>query len=904
LCALPPDFRGDYADEILSFHRARMGDAARSTWQTLRMWSHGVWDVLLHGCAERATRMRRNVVRACRSLLGRTPQDMNRHDPGSGGPIRALRSAIGIDSIAFRRLAKSPRFTFVAALTLGLGIGANTALFSIVYSVLLSPLPYADSERLVFALETRNEGSSTTSVSLGNFETWRESSASLGAMAAARYRAYNVTGGDRPYRVNGLEASAGTLSLLGVRPLYGREFLAEDERPGADPVCMVSHAFWIERLGANPDLGALGLRLNGRSHAVVGVMPAGFELPGFGASPILTPLPLDPSHPGYWSNHNSTVLGRLASGVALSQADEELSLIAARLENTHAEWNDGIGARLVPARERLVRNVRRTLWILFGTVGFVLLIACVNVASLMLARAAAVEREMAVRVALGASRLRIVRLVLSEALLLSAGGALLGLAIGYGGVEALRRWGPSGLPRLAEVSVSVPVLWFTMACALGTGLLFGLVPALRASRVDIQATLNKSSRTPGLGGQHRLQRTFVMVEVAIAVVLLNCSGLLLRTFTNLLHVDAGFDPKGRVAMHVDLSGSRYTDHEQVVGFLDRLHEELNAIPGVQASGSSVGLPLQWLMWRQYLTVEGRPAATLPEVPVVDLSVSTPDYVPTLGIRLIRGRPLAESDDAESPYVALVNEAFIRRNLPGEEAIGRRFRLAPPDDLLAPGQRPSDFPWYSIVGVVGDVQRWELGSEATPEVYVPVRQHPGVREFFVVVHSAVPGVSVSDAMRQAVWSLDPDQPVAWVQPMESMFSSAVSQPRLNAALVAAFGATALILAVIGVYGLMANMVKARTNEIGVRLALGARPDQILRRVAGQGLLAAAIGIAFGVAASAVVTRLMGSMLFGVTPLDPATFSFAVISVLVAAAVAASVPSRQAAKLDPIAALASE
>ncbi|MCK5653409.1 MAG: FtsX-like permease family protein, partial [Gemmatimonadetes bacterium] len=402
----------------------------------------------------------------------------------------------------------------------------------------------------------------------------------------------------------------------------GREFAPDEEQPDAQPVSMVSHAFWQDRLGGNRDLASLSLILNGESHAVVGVLPGGFQLPGFGSTPILTPLPLDPSHPGFWGNHNTQVFGRLGDGVSLERANGEMAAIAARLEQAYPDWNEGIGSRLVPVREQIVQGARGNLWILFGAVGFVLLIACTNIASLLLARATEAEREMAVRTALGAHRSRIVRLVLSEALLLSAAGGLLGLWVCHLGVDAIQAWAPGNIPRLGEVSVNAQVLGFTLAVSLGTGLLFGLLPALCASRVDVESVLKEGGRTAG-GRHHRAQRLFVVSEVALSVVLLVGSGLLLRTFENLLEVEPGFELQGRVAMHVSLPQASYQGRSGVTGFLARLHEELDAIPGVQASGSSVGLPFQGLMWRKLMTLEDRPAATMPEVPVVDLSIVTP-----------------------------------------------------------------------------------------------------------------------------------------------------------------------------------------------------------------------------------------------------------------------------------------
>lgn len=901
LWLLPAPFRASYADEILTYHRARMDEEVRCKRERAKVWVGALWDVAYFGLLERTKLISNAATRVFGALSLRTSR---------GGPPReprwrrALQLSMFFDPIAVRRILKSPRFAIVTILTLGLGIGANTALFSVVHSVLLNPLPYEDADNLVFAWETRGESARIQAVSLGNFEEWRHATHGLQDVAAARFRAFNVTGFDPPIRVSGLEVSAGLLSLLGANPIFGREFLPEEEKPGAEPVCLVAYSFWLDRFGGNTDLSDLRLTLNGRSYSVVGIIPVRLQIPGFGERQILTPLPLDPGHIGYWSNHNTTVYGRLASADQIDQAGEELSSIASRLEEAHPEWNEGIGTVLVPAREQLVQGARRTLWILFGTVGFVLFIACVNVASLMLARASTTEREMAVRVALGASRFRIVKLLLSEAFLLSAASGLFGLAVGYWGVEAIQRWGPASLPRMGEIEVSVPVLLFTLACAVLTGIVFGLLPALRASRVNIQFTLNKAGRSPGLAASIVVQRTLVVAEVAIAVVLLTGAGLLLKTFSNLLDVDPGFNTDKRVAMQLSLPGSRYEDRSSVADFLDRLHEKLDATPGIEASGTSVGLPFQSLMWRKYMTLEHRPALTLPEVPIIDLSISTPGYVRAMGIQLVAGRALLYNDTDESPYVALVNEAFLRTLASDEDILGKRLRLAAPDHLL-PEEHIGLDPWYTVVGVVRDVRRWSLSDEPLPEVYISQRQDlDNAHDFFVVAHTALSDEAAASVMRQAVWDTDPELPVAWVRPIDGMMANAVAQPRFNASLIGMFGLSALLLALVGVYGLMANLVSARTKEIGVRIALGAGPTQILTHVAGQGITAAILGIVIGLVVAAAVTRVMDSLLFGIQPVDLPTFLVVLLAVLLVAGFAACVPSWRAAKLNAVEALGIE
>ncbi|MGW8267135.1 MAG: ABC transporter permease, partial [Longimicrobiales bacterium] len=666
-----------------------------------RMVSYGLRSVL-HvsglGLLERASTLTR-FVSASRRREGTGHPASAPSGSGRRG-VPTVEAVLTDLRLAFRRLAKSPRFTGVTLLTLALGIGANSAIFSMVHSVLLSPLPFDDPEALVFAWETRQAGSRISPVSPLNLREWRGAGTQFKKMAGVRPWPYNLTGEEVPERVTGVQVSPGILALLRVAPEVGREFSRSEEGLFGHPVCMVSHGFWLSRLAGNRKLESLHLILNGVTHDVVGVLPDGFAIPGFGPSPILTPLPLNPEDPGFWGNHNVVVFGRLADDVSLEQAGQALESIAADLRTAYPEWNDGIGARLVPARDQIVQGTQQNLWLLLGAVVLVLLIACANLASLLLVRGVEAEREMAIRMALGAQRGRIVRLVLSEALVLGITGGLLGLGVCSLGVDAIHLWAPGNLPRLGEVSVSLPVLGFTCAASLGTGLLLGLIPAIQSARVTHQDVLKEGGRAFGSGRRSRAQRLFVVGEVAVAVVLLVGSGLLLRTFRNLLDVDPGFETEGRVALQVSLPQASYPDRESVTAFLDRLHEGLDAIPGVQASGSSVGLPLRPSVWRQLMTLERHPARTLQEVPVVDVSIMTPRWLETLGARTVRGRALLESDDEDGPLVALVNESFVRAHLADLDPLGQRLRLGAPDHLLAEGQG-AEVPWYTIVGVVGD-----------------------------------------------------------------------------------------------------------------------------------------------------------------------------------------------------------
>jgi putative ABC transport system permease protein len=810
-------------------------------------------------------------------------------------------TAAGDIRIATRRLRTSPRYTLVSLLTVALAIGANGTLFSVVHGVLLSPLPFDDPQDLVVAWEARRGGSLLAGVSPLNFREWRDATTGFEAMVAARRLPYNVIGAGPPQRLTGVEITSGALALLGVRPHLGREFTPDEERPGTARVCMVSYDLWLHNLGGSQDLDSVRLLLNNEPYAVVGVLPEGLSLPPIGSQPILTPLALDPGDSGFWGNHNTVVLARLRSGVSLQQADQELGVVAARLEQAYPEWNDGIGARLVPMRDQMVQGARRNLWILFGAVALVLVIACVNIASLSLARAVESEREMAVRVALGARRARIVRLVLSEAMMLSVAGGILGLWLTYVGVDLIKAWAGGAIPRMAEVTVSVPVLAFLSAATVGTALVFGLLPALRSSSVDPRRPLQNDGGSLGSARGLRAQRILVIGEVGIAVVLLVSSGLLLRTFANLLRVDPGFEAEGRVALQLALPQESYPDRSTVTAFLERLDDELQTIPGVDASASSVGLPFQNLAWQKFMTVEGAPAATLPEVPVVDLSIVTPGWLETLGIPLRRGRDLLASDAADAPFAAVVNEAFVQAHSPQDDPIGRRVRLAAPDHLRPAGDS-TEPPWYTVVGVAGNTRRWGLARDPVPGVYIPQAQDTDVaREFFVVLHTSLAPDQAVEPMRGAVLNVDPNQPVAWVRTLSDMYSGAVAGPRFNAFLIAGFGITALILATAGIYGLMANAVASRTREMGLRMALGARPRRLLTEVAGSGVKAGLIGLGLGLALSIGLTRLLGSMLFGIAPLHAGTYALVIALVLGVSVTAAGLPVWRVTKRGSFAAL---
>jgi putative ABC transport system permease protein len=801
-----------------------------------------------------------------------------------------------------RRLLRARGFSLAVVLTLALGIGANSALFSVVNAVLLRPLPFEEPSELVVIWETRPaQDAFDVTVSLGNFEDWRRSSTVFQQMAVVQRRPYNVTGSGEPIRINAIQATADLLPLLGVHPVLGRGFSAREERPGSEPVCVVSNGLWLSRFGGAPDLNGVHLNLDGRSHAVVGVLPASFELPGtgisdMGALQVVTPLIFDPRDPNYRGNHNSVVVARLRDGVSVEQADAEIASLAGRLETQYPEWNEGVGARVRSLHEQVVQGVRSSILLLFAAAAFVLLLACVNIATLLLVRASAREREMAVRAALGAERTRLVQHVLIEALMLSVVGGVFGLLLCFFAIDALRALAAAWLPSIFDLAVDGRVLGFSFAISILTGLAFGTVPAWMLSGTRANYVLSSGKRLLGQLGRTGMKRAFVATQVAAALVLLIGTGLLLRSFARLTDVEPGYESGDRTAMFVSLPGARYGERSQVTAFLEQLVTEVGALPGVSSAGASIALPLEPLFWQKYMTREEAPAQRIADVPVVDLSIVTAGFSQTMGIPLIKGRRFQSSDRAGSRYVALVNETFVRTQHGDADPIGRRIRLGPPDHLLTEGSVAP--PWYTIVGVLGDVRRRGPATAIMPEVYIPQAQDMDVaREFFMVVHTGGHGSDVVGALRRAVQRIDPNQPVARIVELDRMQAASVSQPRTNLLLVGGFGLTALVLAIMGVYGLVSQSVATRTREFGLRLALGAAPWVIHREVTRQGLTVAVFGVIGGLGASLVLTRLMRSLLFGVGPMDPLVFTVAALALIGAVLVTAYLPARRASRADP-------
>ncbi len=809
-------------------------------------------------------------------------------------PRSPLRDELRQDlRFALRMLARSPGFALVAVLTLALGIGANSAIFSVVSGVLLRPLPYAEPDALVSVWP---EGAFPR----GGFLAFREEARSFAAVAGYGV-ATELTLFDRgePARLEGTETTANLFRVLGVDAALGRTFLAEEEEPGAERVVLLSHALWRQRFGGDPSAVGRSVRLDGVSHTVVGVMPADFRFPS-SATQLWTPVPFDPGDRiGMWSERWLNPVARLRPGADLSLAQAEVDAFMPRLREMFP-WDmpDGYGrgAAVVPLRDEVVGDVRPMLLLLLGAVGLVLLIACVNVANLLLARAAARQREIAIRGALGAGRGRLVRQLLTESVLLSVLGGALGLGVGAAGVELLTATLPADTPRLEEVRIDVGVLGFTAALALLTGLLFGSLPALRTSHFGLKAALIEGGRTAGGGRSRRgLASALIAAEMALAVVLVIGAALLVRSFWNVVQVDPGFQTGNVVSALVAPSESRLGDDAARRDFFARLEERLAALPGVSAVSATSQLPFAEGIYGSVFVIEGRPdpATRGGDWPLADAApVVGADFLRTLGIPLLRGRGFTDADREGAPGVVLVSEALARRHWPGEDPIGGRIRF--------PGAGEE---WRAVVGVVGDVKWERLTEEGRSALYTPLAQGR-TGPMRVVAKTTGDPRTLAASLRGIVAALDPQTPVSDVRTVDQRISSSVERPRFAMLLLAAFAGVALLLGAVGIYGVIAYTVGQRTREIGVRMALGARSGDVLRLVLAQGAGLALAGVALGVGIALAVTQALRSLLFGVGAADPLTFALVPLLLVGVALLASWIPARRAARVDPMVALRSD
>jgi putative ABC transport system permease protein len=797
----------------------------------------------------------------------------------------------------FRTLRKRPGFTVVAVIALALGIGANTAIFSVVNELLLSPLPYANAEQLVMVWEhNRPRDVHQNVVSTANFLDWREQSQSFADMAAFYDARFNLTGSGEPFEIPAQVATENIFSLLGVEPILGRNFTREDVAPDAPSVVILGYGLWQSRFGADPSIVGKTITLNGSSATVVGVLPAGFQW--FIKKGSLTDKPAELWTPFIFTEQHRVRRGRFISsvarlkpGVSPAQAQAEMTTIGARLEQQYPALNTGWGVEVVPLREQFVGDVRPALWILLGAVGFVLLIACANVANLLLARAAARHREIAVRTALGASRLRIIRQLLTESVLLSVLGGALGLMLAWWGIGALAALSPSDLINLENVSLNLSVLSFTLLVSLLTGIIFGLVPAFEATKLNLTESLKEGDKgASGNARTRRLRNAFVIAEMALALVLLTSAGLLIRSFMRLQTVNPGFEADRLLTMRVVLPGRKYREEYQRVGFFKQAVERINRLPGVESAGAVSFLPFAGIGAATGFTVEGRPEPEAGQRPTTDVRVTDAGYFRAMNIPLISGRVFTEQEATEKRNVAVINDAMARKHFAGEDPLGKRV-------TVRMGENPAP---TMIVGVVGDVKHRSLDQEVKPMVYWP---HPELAytTMTIVVRTQGEPLGLAAAAQREIQAIDAEQPVSDIRTMEQLLAASVARARFNTLLLGIFAALALVLAAVGIYGVMAYSVTQRTREIGIRIALGARGADVLKMIIGQGMTLALIGVCLGLVASFALTRLMSSLLFGVSATDPLTFTGVSLLLAAVALLACYIPARRATKVDPMVAL---
>lgn len=796
-----------------------------------------------------------------------------------------------------RMLMKTPGVTLVAIIALTLGIGANTALFSVVNGVLLRSLPYADGERLAIVWEHRKSGTGNSQnvINLGNFYDWKEQNSVFVDMAAFFDRNLNLTSDGEPEEVPGQIATTNLFSVLGVNAFQGRTFDAGDGKPGQPNVVVISYDLWQRRFGGGQVVGR-SITLNNQENTIIGVLPAGAGWYVQKGSMINKP-------PEIWSpwqvsnelrqrsGRFARAVARLKPGVTLAQAQNDMNIISARLSQQYPEFDTNWGVNVVPLRTQLTGEIRRPLLVLLGAVAFVLLIACANVANLLLARASSRKKEIAVRAGLGASRWRITRQLLTESVLLSVVGGAFGLLLAWWGTRALIALSPPGLMDLRNVAVNLPVLGFTFALTLLTGIVFGLVPALEAARFDLNDSLKEGGKNIGGGSRsHRLRNLFVVTQVALALVLLVGAGLFMKSLSRLQSVDPGFNPNNLLTMRISLPERKYDTDPKVMDFFSRSLAQLRALPGVAAVGAINTLPFAGPHSGTSLEIEGQPKPPPGQNLTTGICVTDASYFQAMQIPLKRGRLFTEQEAKETRHVVLVNEAFVRKNFAGQDPLGKRVTIAMKDE---------DVP-TEIIGIVGDTKHLGLDTETEAMAYWP-QPELVYSSMTLVIRTHGEASSLAPAARNVIRSIDPQQPIGELSTMESLLAKSIARSRFNAILLAIFSLVALVMAAVGIYGVMSYSVQQRTHEIGLRMALGAQQSDVLRLVVKQGITLGLIGVGVGLLASLGLMRLIANLLFEVPATDPRTFAAVASSLFLITLIACYVPARRATKVDPLVAL---
>jgi len=793
-----------------------------------------------------------------------------------------------------RLLRKNPGFTVVAIVALALGIGANSAIFSVVNTVLLRPLPYPHPDRLVWIwAHSPTRGIPFHFFLYSDFADWRKQARAFEAMSAYFPRAVTLTSRE-PERVPSLQVSAGFLRVFGVQPMLGRDFLVEDDRPGAPRVTLLSHGFWQRRFGSDPNLIGTSVRLDSSDYTVIGVLPAGFQAANLTAH-FYTPLALAGSRTGPDRYFSIGALARLKPGVSITQAQTETNALSDRL-NAQYFHRGKRGLRLWGLREFLVRDVRLSLLVLLGAVALVLLVACANVANLLLARAGARHKEIAIRATLGAGRLRIIRQLLTESGLLSLLGGGFGLLLACWGVKLLVVAGPARYPMLREARLDAQALWFTLGISLLIGLIFGLAPALSVTKAGVYEALKEGGRGSGESLRRtRLRSLLVVWEVALALMLAIGAGLLLKGFLKLQEVKPGFNPAGVLTAGITLPAAKYATPHERNAFFEQLLRESERLPGVRAAGMMSALPLGPINTGTAIHLEGRPEPRPEDAPTVWVRSASAGYFRALGIPLLKGRHFSQQDTDAAPRVALINQTMARRFWPSEDALGKRLAAG-----LTHGPQT---PWITVVGVVGDIRHTSLAQPPEPEFFLPYPQRPEPQMFLAIRTTADPA-GFAPLLRAAVAAVDKDQPISEVGSLERSLADSIAPQRFAMLLLGAFAGLAVALAALGIYGVTSFMVTRRRHEIGVRLALGALRRDVLRLILGQGMSLALIGLGIGLAAALALSRVLRSLLFGITATDPLVFLAVPLLLAAVAALASYLPARRATRVEPVLALRHE
>lgn len=810
------------------------------------------------------------------------------------------REAIGIEMLenlsqdihyGLRMLLAKPSFTIIAILALALGIGATSAIFSLVNTVVLKPLPFEDQEKLVLIWETdKASGNDQMEVSYQNFLDWRKQNRVFDQIAIIPSVNFDwaLKGKEEPQQVTGIFVSANFFSLLGTKPLLGRDFVLEDEKEGANPVAIISQGLWQRQFGKDKNVIGQKLILEGDSVEIIGVMPQNFNFPS--GVEIWVPLI---SSPGDWTQQRgfrvSRAIARLKGGVTIEKAQVDMDVIAKQLEQEYPDANKGAGVRLISLTNIIFGNDRPALLAMLGAVGLVLLITCANVANLLLARATSRQREFAIRVALGAGQGRLVRQLLTESLLLALIGGAIGLFIAYLGIKALVAFAPADIPRVADVTLDGQVLVFTFLVSLFTAILFGLIPAFQAAGVSVNEFLKESgSRLFGSLSANRLRNVLVVGEVAFAVILMVSAGLMVRSFSKLQNVDPGFNPKNILTLRVALNQNKYQSKDSFRKFFQTLYEKVKVLPGVDSAGVVLMRPLSGTVgWDYTFTIEGQSLTEHKTNPHSNFETVSPNYFHTMGIPLLKGRDFTDADKEDSPHVAIVGESLAKKYWPGQDPIGKKIKISAPD---------SKFPWMEIVGVVKDgrYREWET---TRLDFYMPFPQHPQYRMDFVLKTSGNPLALVKN-FNNAVYEIDKDQAISAITTMEDLVSSALSRSRYNMFLFGLFAFLALALSMVGVYGVLSYTVSQRTQEIGLRIALGASEKDILTLILGQGLKLVSLGVLIGLLIAFGLSRFLSSLLYQVEATDPITYLLIPLGLILVAFIACYFPARKAIKVDPI------